>query len=112
MTQSPTPPPPPSPPDVAGVRPHRGPLILVFGILSIVCCFLFGIAAWVMGNNDLQAMQAGQMDRSGESLTKAGKICGIVGIALAILGILLQILFIILGVGVSLIPGMNPGGTP
>jgi len=36
------------------LKPHRGVLILVLGILGIVCCFILGIIAWVMGNNDLK----------------------------------------------------------
>lgn len=64
------------------VRPHRGVLVLVFGILGIVSCFPLGIAAWVMGNADLAAMQRGEMDRSGEGMTRAGKVCGIVGLAI------------------------------
>jgi len=101
MTQSPTPPPPPSPPDVAGVRPHRGPLILVMGILGIVCsmCFVFGIIAWIFGKNDLAAMEQGQMDKSGEGLTKAGMICGMVGVGLGVLYWLLNIIWLIVGGG-------------
>ena len=70
------------------LEPHRGVLILVFGILALVVCFIFGIAAWVMGNNDLRAMDAGQMDPEGRSLTQAGKICGMIAaiLNLAILG--------------------------
>ena len=71
---------------------HRGVLILVLGILSIVCCFICGIVAWVMGNNDLKQMAAGTMDRSGEGLTKAGKICGIVGIVVQLVLLVLQLL--------------------
>ena len=77
--------------DVSSIQPtkaHRGTLILIFGILGIVCCGLFGIAAWVMGSGDLKAMAAGAMDRSGEGLTKAGKILGMIGCILAILSIL------------------------
>lgn len=65
--------------------PHRGALILTFGILSIVCCFPFGIAAWIMGNNDMQQIEAGMMDPSGKGITNAGKICGIIGTILGIL---------------------------
>ena len=74
------------------LTPHRGVLILVLGILSIVCCFICGIVAWVMGNNDLKQMAAGTMDRSGEGLTKAGKICGIVGIVVQLVLLVLQLL--------------------
>ncbi len=63
------------------VKPHRGAMVLVFGILSMVfCCFVFGIVAWVMGNTDLGEMAAGRMDRSGQGMTRAGKICGIISI--------------------------------
>ena len=73
--------------------PERGldqapELILILGILSIVCCFITGIVAWVMGNADLQAMAAGQMDPTGEGMTKAGKICGMVGVGIAVISIL------------------------
>src|SRR5690242_11171194 len=34
------------------LRPHRGTLILVLGILSIVTCGFLGPIAWIMGSND------------------------------------------------------------
>ena len=74
------------------LAPHRGTLILVLGILSIVCCFICGIIAWVMGNNDLKQMAAGTMDPSGRGLTQAGKICGIVGVAIQIVGIVIWLI--------------------
>lgn len=73
------------------MRPHRGVMILVFGILSFVVCPFFGVAAWVMGNNDLQEMSMGLMDPTGRDLTNAGRICGIVGTALLILQMLIII---------------------
>jgi hypothetical protein len=81
------------------LRPHRGVLVLVLGILGIVCCFILGIVAWVMGNNDLREMDAGTMDPSGLGLTKAGKICGMVGVILAIIGIVIQLIILVLGGG-------------
>jgi len=54
----------------------------VFGILSFVVCPFFGVAAWVMGNNDLREMAQGRMDPSGRDMTKAGRICGMVGTGL------------------------------
>lgn len=71
-----------------GLKPHRGTMLLVFGILGIICCFVFAILAWVMGSGDLKAMAAGEMDRSGEGLTNAAKILGIVGCVLAILSLI------------------------
>jgi len=59
---------------------HRGGLILGLGIFSICCnlCLLPGILAWAFGNSDLQQMENGIMDRSGEGLTRTGMILGIV----------------------------------
>jgi hypothetical protein len=70
------------------MRPHRGVLILVLGILGFVLCGIFtSIPAWVMGNSDLKAIQAGQMDPSGQGLTQAGKICGIIATILNLIGV-------------------------
>ena len=70
--------------DVIHYAPHRGTLILTFGILGIACCFPLGIAAWIMGNNDMQQIEAGMMDPTGKGTTNAGKICGIIGTILGI----------------------------
>jgi hypothetical protein len=60
-------------------NPHRGGLILALGIIGFfVPCFVFGIVAWVMASSDLRAMDAGNMDPTGRSLTQAGMILGIV----------------------------------
>jgi predicted Zn finger-like uncharacterized protein len=67
--------------------PHRGTLILVLGILSIVVCGFFGPVAWVMGSNDLNEIRAGRMDPEGESSTQAGQICGMIGTGLLVLGL-------------------------
>jgi hypothetical protein len=87
---------------VQSVAPHRGVLILVLGILGIVCCFICGIIAWVMGNNDIREIDAGRMDPTGRGLTQAGKICGMVGVILSIVAIVMQVIFMLLGVGFSL----------
>jgi hypothetical protein len=69
-------------------EPHRGTLILVFGILSIVLGLMYvsslialpmGIMAWVMGHKDLARMRNHEMDPEGMGTTQAGWICGIVG---------------------------------
>lgn len=81
--------------------PHRGVLILVLGILSIVICQLLGPVAWIMGKGDLQKIDAGQMDREGRGLTQAGMICGIVGTVLLILSLLWIVFVVILGIGAA-----------
>ncbi|MBL8792266.1 MAG: hypothetical protein JNM56_00020 [Planctomycetia bacterium] len=88
-----------------GVRrdcePHRGGLVLTFGIISVClgplgmvppCCYInilfsgiglgLGIAAIIMGKNDLAKMRQGVMDPQGQGTTQAGWICGIVGTVL------------------------------
>jgi len=63
---------------MSDLQPHRGVLILVFGILGFVLCFPFGIVAWVMGSTDLKAMDAGRMDPEGRALTRAGQVLGMI----------------------------------
>ncbi len=78
----------------SSLAPHRGTLVLVLGILGLVICMPCGIAAWIMGNSDLAAMGRGEMDRAGEGMTKAGKICGIISVILAIVGIIIWVFVI------------------
>jgi hypothetical protein len=66
------------------MKPHRGTLILVLGILGLIVCMPLGIAAWVMGSADLKEMDAGTMDASGRSMTQAGKICGMIATILCV----------------------------
>jgi uncharacterized membrane protein YidH (DUF202 family) len=87
----------PQEPTQSQLSPHRGTLILVLGILGIVCCFICGIVAWVMGNGDLRQMAAGRMDPSGQGLTQAGKICGMVSVILQIVGLAIWLLFMAIG---------------
>ncbi len=83
-----------SPSELAGLRrdiePHRGTLILVLGLLSLVfMAFLapvgipLGIIAWVMGRTDLAKIRAREMDPEGERQTYAGYVCGKVGAILS-----------------------------
>jgi predicted Zn finger-like uncharacterized protein len=77
-----------------GMRPHRGVMILILGIASIIvnCCgFTFwlawplgGVGVW-LGGADLKAMDRGEMDPAGRGMTKIGWICSIVGLVLSVL---------------------------
>lgn len=78
------------------MKPHRGSLILVLGILSLIMCQPLGIAAWIMGNGDLREMDAGMMDPEGRQLTVAGRICGMIASILLIVGLVITIGFFIL----------------
>jgi len=90
----------------SGLTPHRGVLILVLGIVGIACCFICGIIAWVMGNDDLRKMDEGQMNPEGRGLTQAGKICGIISVALAIIGLIIWFIIFAIGAGASVIHGI------
>ncbi|MCI0365784.1 MAG: hypothetical protein L0219_18150 [Phycisphaerales bacterium] len=70
------------------------------------------ILAWVFSNGDLRAMAAGEMDRAGEGLTKAGRVLGMIGVGIAILVALLVIAAIVFSVsmpgGWQPVPGNSP----
>lgn len=87
------------------MKPHRGAVVLVLGILGIVFCVICGIVAWVMGNEDLRQMDSGQMDPSGRSTTQAGRILGIVSVALAafvaVIGVIWVLFFIVIAAGAA-----------
>ncbi len=85
--------------------PHRGTLVLVLGILGLVCCLICGIVAWVLGNTDLREMDAGRMDPEGRGLTQAGKICGIISVALAIIGLVVWVLMMLFAAGTGALAG-------
>jgi hypothetical protein len=79
------------------LKPHRGVMVLVLGILGLVVCFILGIIAWSMGKNDLREIDAGLMDPAGRGLTQAGKICGMISVILWIIGFglwLIMMLFV------------------
>jgi hypothetical protein len=80
--------------------PHRGPLVLVLGIISCVtgvlgicCCHIIfgpvsiglGATAFFLGHGDLRKMADGTMDSDGRGSTQGGHICGIVGMFLGII---------------------------
>lgn len=87
------------------VEPHRGAMILIFGLLGLLFCPLFAIAAWLMGGADMNKIRAGQMDRAGEGLTQVGYILGIIGSILLVITVVVWIgfflLFVIAGLGAA-----------
>ncbi len=74
------------------MQEHRGTLVLVLGILSLVLCALLGPFAWIMGSNDLAKMASGTMDPAGQSATRAGMICGIISTILFVAGLFMLFL--------------------
>ena len=77
------------------MTPHRGVIILVLGILSLVICPPVGIAAWVMASKDLQEIDAGRMDPAGRDFTRTGRILGIIATIYFILWCLAVVAFVV-----------------
>ena len=80
------------------MKPHRGAIILAFGILGLVVCQLFGVAAWVMADNDLKETDRGYMDPSGRDFTRTGRILGMVSTALLAVSLLIVILVFLVSI--------------
>jgi hypothetical protein len=73
---SPVPPLPGTAAPTVVVRPHRALTILILGVLGFVFAPFGFVAVW-LGRKDLRAMAAGTMDRTGEQLTRLGRMLGI-----------------------------------
>ena len=66
--------------------------ILVLGILGILCCGPLGVVAWVMGNNEVQAIDGGRRDPNNRGTANTGRIIGIVATVLWLGALLLGLL--------------------
>ena len=62
----------------------RSGAILTLGILAVVVCSILGPFAWVMGNEELRRMRAGQTPSDGWSSVVAGRVLGIIGTVLIV----------------------------
>lgn len=101
--------------------PHRGGLVMAFGIISVVLFMssigaavavgafasplsivglVLGILAWIWGGADIAKMRAGAMDERGLGNTQAGYYCGIVGTILNALGLLCGCLLMVVVIGI------------
>jgi hypothetical protein len=89
------------------LAPHRGGMILAFGILAIVGVgsVVFGPMAWMMGNADLRAMREGYMDPSGEGQTNTGRVLGMISVILLVVGVLIGCLFFVFIMGMGILAG-------
>jgi hypothetical protein len=80
--------------------------ILVLGILSFVCsCFPLGIAAWVLGNRELQAIDAGMRNPANRGTANAGRIIGIVATFLGLIGFVIVIFVLFFGLSLGVMDG-------
>jgi hypothetical protein len=93
---------PPQFPSNSGAYPEasQATTVLILGIIGLILCQLLGPVAWVMGNNELQAIDAGRRPPENRSNANAGRILGI--IATVLLGLGIVFLILVLGVaGIS-----------
>lgn len=94
------------------LSPHRGGAVLALGILGIVVCVICGIVAWVMGNEDLKQIDGGRMDPSGRGLVQAGRILGIVSVALNCIWIVCALLWVLFVFVLAAGAATSGGGRP
>jgi hypothetical protein len=90
----------------AGAYPEesQATTILVLGILSLICsCLPLGIAAWVMGNRELQAIDSGRRNPDNRGTANAGRIIGIVATVLGLFGFIVLFAFLFLGLSVGVL---------
>jgi hypothetical protein len=90
----------------AGAYPEesQATTILVLGILSLICsCLPLGVAAWVMGNRELQAIDSGRRNPDNRGTANAGRIIGIVATVLGLIGLVVLFAFLFLGLSVGIL---------
>ena len=66
--------------------------ILVLGILGLIICGFLAPVAWIMGNNEIQAIDAGRRPPQQRGTANAGRILGIIGTVLLGIGVIVLIL--------------------
>lgn len=67
--------------------------ILVLGILGLVVCQVLGPFAWVMGNNELAAIDAGRRPPENRGTANAGRILGIISTVFLAIGLVVLFFF-------------------
>jgi len=73
--------------------------ILVLGILSLVLCQVLGPFAWVMGNKEIAAIDAGERPPENRGTAQAGRILGIISTVLLLIGVVFGfVMLAILGI--------------
>jgi len=90
-------------------QPHRGGLVFALGIIGLLICQIPGIFAFFMGKEDLKKMKSGMMDPSGEGLTQAGMIMGLISLILLGIGLAVSVIYIIFIIVVVAGAGANGG---
>lgn len=91
-------------PEQAAAYPEKSQAttILVLGIIGILCCGPLSIVAWIMGQNEINAIDGGRRDPSQRGTANAGRIIGIVGTVLWGIGFLVATIG-----GIGIIPFLD-----
>lgn len=76
--------------------------ILVLGILGLIICGFLAPVAWIMGKNELEAIDSGRRPPENRGTANAGRILGIIGTVLIGIGLLILILFLVGAFAVNL----------
>jgi len=96
------PPPPPSGGASTGSAGTNAIIALVAGILSYVMCpFILGIVAWIMGKGELNKIDRGESSEAGRTMAKIGMWLGIINVILSVLFGLVYLLIILLAIVTS-----------
>ncbi|MGI9604365.1 MAG: DUF4190 domain-containing protein [Acidimicrobiales bacterium] len=117
------PPPPPAPPNPWGAPPggafpagryyaeaSQASTAMTLGIVSLAGGVLCGVlillapVAWIVGQKEISAIDAGRRDPANRGQANAGRIMGIIGTVLVILGILAIVVILAVAVGSSSTP--------
>jgi serine/threonine protein kinase len=67
--------------------PHRGPVLIIFAIVSFFMCPPLALVPLIMAQSDLDRMNRGTMDPSGRELTQAARAISIVCLVIIALGV-------------------------
>lgn len=105
FTQPPPPPPPPPPSSgsgnygqPAGKASSAAIWALVLGILSwVLCGIIAAIPAWIVGKKEINAINAGQSDPAGKTMSQIGMWLGIIQVILSILALIIVTIVLVLG---------------
>lgn len=72
----------------------RATLALILGVIGLIpCCVIIAPAAWVIGHQELKAIDAGRLPEEDRSFALAGMILGIIGTVQLALGLIWVFVF-------------------
>lgn len=89
-------PPQPTPPQYFAEK-SQATLALILGIVGLIACTIVSPVAWVIGNNEVKAIDAGRRAPDGRQMATIGKVLGIIGTIMLGLAVVLVIILVIAG---------------